>query len=311
MPRILVIKLGALGDFVHAFHAFAAIRAHHAADRVSLLTTAPFRALARAAPWFDEVRIDERAPWWNLRALGRTARQLRGFDFVYDLQTSGRSNRYFRLAGRPPWSGIAPGCSHPHANPQRDSMHTIERQREQLAMAGITRFPAPARAWLTGSGDCYGLASDFALLMPGSGGNAGRKRWPVAGYGVLAAELARRAITPVVIGGRAEGELAAVIRAHCPSAVDLTGRTAIADIAALAVRAALVVGNDTGPAQLAASVGAPTLVLFSRVGVLAQVAPRGPGGEWCAVLQEPDLSRLSADRVIAEAARLLADRPAP
>jgi len=311
MRRILVIKLGALGDVVHAFHAFAAIRAHHAADRVSLLTTPPFRALVLAAPWFDEVRIDERAAGWNLLAMGRTARLLRGFDFVYDLQTSRRSNRYFRLAGRPPWSGIAPGCSHPHANPRRDFMHTIERQREQLEMAGITRFPPPERVWLAGSGDRHGLADAFALLMAGGAGVGSVKRWPVAGYAALARDLARRGITPVVIGGPAEAGLAASIRAACPAAVDLTARTAIADIAALAGRAALAVGNDTGPLHLAASAGAPTLVLFSRAGVPAQAAPRGPSGEWCAILEEADLSTLSAARVIAEVERLLAAPSAP
>ena len=50
------------------------------------------------------------------------------------------------LLGRPAveWSGIAPGCSHPHGNPRRDSLHTIERQAEQLAAAGIGVLQRPA-----------------------------------------------------------------------------------------------------------------------------------------------------------------------
>ena len=106
---ILVIRHGALGDFVLSFPAFAAIRARHRGARITLQTTAPFAALARAAPWFDAVVVDPRPSWWNLPGLVAVRRQLRGHDFVYDLQTSGRSTRYFRLAGRPPWSGIAPG----------------------------------------------------------------------------------------------------------------------------------------------------------------------------------------------------------
>ena len=64
---------------------------------------------------------------------------------VYDLQTSDRSSFYFRLFRRPKpeWSGIAAGCSLRHTNSQRDSLHTIERQREQLAMAGIDAVPLP------------------------------------------------------------------------------------------------------------------------------------------------------------------------
>jgi hypothetical protein len=53
MWRILSIKLGALGDFVQEFHAFAAISAHHATDHVTLLTPPPFRYLGEMAPWFD------------------------------------------------------------------------------------------------------------------------------------------------------------------------------------------------------------------------------------------------------------------
>ena len=140
--RILVIRLGALGDFVLSFPAFAALRAHHASDLITLLTTAPFAALAREAPWFDAVQVDARPRWTDLRGVLRLRRQLTGFDFTYDLQTSGRTSRYFLLAGRPPWSGIAKGCSHPDADPGRDALHTVPRQRGQLAAAGVTQFTA-------------------------------------------------------------------------------------------------------------------------------------------------------------------------
>ncbi len=297
--RILVIKLGALGDFIHAMHAFAAIRAHHEGAHVALLTTAPFAQLARAAPWFDEVLEDARAPWWNLAAIGRTARLLRGWDFVYDLQTSRRSARYFRLAGRPRWSGIAAGCSHPHANPGRDGMHTLERQREQLRMAGISHWPPVARDWLIAAGQRHGLAEPYALLMPGGAGVGAVKRWPVDRYGAVARALHAAGVTPAVIGGAAEAGHARTLRAACPAAVDLTGRTTIADLAALGAGAALVVGNDTGPVHLAAAVGAPSVVLFSRAGVPEQAAPRGPAGEPVTILRAADLADLPIATVLA------------
>ncbi len=298
MPRILVIKLGALGDFIHAFHAFAAIRAQHPGSHVALLTTAPFQRLAQAAPWFDEVLVDPRASWWNLPAILRTVRAARGFDFIYDLQTSRRSGRYFNLIGRPQWSGIAPGCSHPHRNPLRDSMHTVERQREQLRAAGVTRWPTPERDWLIGLGDRHGIAGPYALLMPGGAGVGSVKRWPAERYGEAARRLQARGITPVIVGGQPEVAFAAAIVAACAVAVDLTGRTSIGDVAALGAGAALVLGNDTGPVHLAASVGAPTVVLFSAAGVPGQAAPRGPHGEWATVLQAPDLNDLSVERVM-------------
>ncbi len=66
-PRILVIKLGALGDIVQAAGPFAAIRRHHSGDHVTLFTTAPFIGLLEQAPWFDELWIDERPKFWQWR----------------------------------------------------------------------------------------------------------------------------------------------------------------------------------------------------------------------------------------------------
>ena len=62
--RILVIRLGALGDFVMSLGPFAAIRAHHASAHITLLTTAPYAELGRACGAFDEVWVDTRpSPW--------------------------------------------------------------------------------------------------------------------------------------------------------------------------------------------------------------------------------------------------------
>ncbi len=296
-PRILFIRLGALGDFVLSFGPFAAVRAHHPRAEIALLTTAPFAGLARQAPWFDRVIVDARPAWYDVAGLWRLRGQLRGFDRVYDLQTSSRSSRYFALAGRPEWSGIAPGCALPHANPDRDAMHTLERQREQLEMAGVTDFPTPDLSWLA-SGITM-PTEPFALLVPGAAPTRPRKRWPADKFAALAARLTARGIIPVVLGTAAEAPLAAAILQACPAAHDLTGRTTIADIASLARRATLAVGNDTGPMHLIAAIGCPCLVLFSAESDPALTAPRGPGGTWPAVLRVPDLADLTVERVAA------------
>jgi ADP-heptose:LPS heptosyltransferase len=315
MTAILVIKHGALGDLVQAFGPFAAIRAHHRGARIDLLTTPPFAALMARAPWFDRVLTDARPPWWNLPAQAALARRLAaaGYDRVYDLQTSARSSRllaWLRLFGaRPEWSGIARGASHPHANPARDAMHTQDRQREQLAMAGIASFPPPDLAWLDGDAARFDLPARIALLIPGAAPHRPAKRWPAAHYGALAAHLAGQGLAPVVLGTAAEAPLAAAIRAACPEARDLTGRTAVADIAGLARRAALAVGNDTGPMHLIAALGTPSLVLFSAESDPALCAPRG---REVRILRAPDLRDLPPGQVIAAAAALdaRAARPA-
>ena len=294
---ILVIRLGALGDFTLSFGPFAAIRAHHPHANVTLLTTAPFAELARASPWFDRVEVDARPPWWDLAGMARLRRQLRGFDRVYDLQTSRRSATYARLAGRAEWSGIG-RVSHPHANPARDGMHTLERQRDQLRMAGIPAVPWPDLAWLAAS-PAPKLPGRFALLVPGAAPHRPAKRWPAGRFGELAVRLAAQGLTPVVVGVAAEAALAAIIRTICPTTIDLTGRTSLAEMAALSARAALAVGNDTGPMHLAAAMGCPTLTLFSAESDPALTAPRGPGGSWPATLRVEVLADLTVDRVAA------------
>ncbi len=276
--RILVIRLGALGDFVLSFPAFAALRAHHAGDHVTLLTTAPFAGLAEEAPWFDAVRVDARPRWTDLAGVRRLRRQLTGFDFTYDLQTSGRSSRYFWLAGRPAWSGIATGCSHPDPDPGRDGLHTVARQRGQLEAAGVSpgtaRLQAADLAWLWRGGPV--IAGAYALLIPGTSvAHWGAKKWPVDRYAALARVLAGHGIRPVVAGTAAEACDAAVILAACPEALDLTGRTSIQALAGLAHRAVLAVGGDTGPIHLAAMVGCPVVALFSRFSNPALAAPLG------------------------------------
>jgi len=296
-PRVLVIKLGALGDFVQAFGPFAAIRRHHAGARIVLLTTRPYADLARASGWFDEVWIDTRpcAPG-PLLALRRRLRGA-GFARVYDLQTSDRSSFYFHLfwpGPHPEWSGIARGCSHSHANPKRDVMHTVERQAEQLAMAGIAAVPPPDLAWLAGDAARFGLPARFALVAPGGAAHRPAKRWPTERFAELAGWLDRRGVAPVLLGAAGEERTLAAIAEACPAARSLAGETTLADIAALARAAAAAVGNDTGPMHLIAAVGCPAVVLYSAESDPALCAQRGPR---VAIVRRPSLADLATSDV--------------
>jgi ADP-heptose:LPS heptosyltransferase len=292
LKRILVIKLGALGDFVLAFGPFATIRAHHPDAAITLLTTAPFADLARASPWFDTVAVDARPAWWNLPGIFRLRQALRGFEMVYDLQTSGRSSRYHWLAGAPPWSGIARGASHPHANPGRNAMHTIERQQDQLRMAGIHDFARPDLAWLAETPPAA-LPRPYAILVPGAAPHRPRKRWPAERFGALAALLGSRGLTPVIVGTAGDAPLAATILAVHPAAIDMTGRTTLRQLAAVTAGASLAVGNDTGPLHLAAAMGIPCIALFSAYSDPALTRPRGE----VTVLSAASLADLPLQRV--------------
>ena len=65
MAEILVIKHGALGDMVLALGALAAIRAHHVADRLTLLTTPACVELAQPSGWLDAIWTERRQPFWR------------------------------------------------------------------------------------------------------------------------------------------------------------------------------------------------------------------------------------------------------
>jgi ADP-heptose:LPS heptosyltransferase len=296
--RILVIKLGALGDFVQAMGPAAAIRSHHADAEITLLTSAPYADLARAAPYFNRVCVDERprlfdlGGWWRLRQALRRGR----FDRVYDLQTSDRSNFYHWLMGRPAWSGIARGASFPHRNPKRDHLHTLDRQAEQLRLAGIAAVPPPDVAWAARDVSHFSLPDRLLLLVPGGSAHRPRKRWPVEHFAALAVRAARHGFTPVVLGGPAERELGAVIAERCSAACDLTARTSFGEIVGLARIARQAVGNDTGPMHLIAAAGCAATVLFSGDSDPALTAPRG---DRVVILRRAELAELPLDAVVA------------
>jgi ADP-heptose:LPS heptosyltransferase len=315
---VLVIKLSALGDFVLAFPAFARIRAAHPAARITLLTTPPYAALAAASPYFDAVEADGRPDSLAgaLALIGRLRR--RRPDLVYDLQGNDRTNLLFQALRpfAPPWSGVAFGCALPHANPGRMAMHTLERQAQQLRAAGIWpdaptapgQAPAPDIAWMLrlapgAPPEALAERRPLALLVPGAAPRRPAKRWPADRYADLARRFLDRGLAVHLVGGPAEADVAAAIARDAPGAANLAGRTDLAGLATLGARAAVAVGNDTGPMHLIAAAGAPAVVLFSADSDPALCAPRGR----VSVLREGDLADLDVGRVMAAAWRHFAD----
>jgi ADP-heptose:LPS heptosyltransferase len=315
--RVLVIKLGALGDFVQALGAMAEIRRAHPKAKITLLTTPPYAGLAQASGYFDAVDVGGR-PEGLGGPLSLAMRLRRGrYQRVYDLQTSSRSAGYIWAFAPvfPEWSGISAGASHRHRNPRRDLMQNLDRLWDQLAEAGVVEpLPegaarGPDLAWAIAASDRerppieerLGIKAPYALLAPGASPGRPRKRWPVRGFVNLASTLESMDVTPVVIGGPQEVELGEAIGKIALDTVIAAGRTSLVDLAALGARAALLVGNDTGPTYLAALAGAPSLILFSADSDPALCAPRLPR---ITAMRSDDLADLDATEVI-KAARVL------
>ncbi len=297
--RILVIKHGALGDLIQGLDAFQALRRHHAAAELVLMTALPYAALAQAIPWFDRVWLDRRlrahelAAWWAIRRRFLDE----GFDRVYDLQCSSRTARYFQMIPRrlrPEWVGAASGCSHP--NP--DFIDSPSNRQKMAAQLRTTGIPAPGPAdlsWLTAPVGHLRLPERFALLIPGCSPHLPHKRWPARSYGALAEHLAGHGLATVAVGTGVDRDAIDGVRGVAPGVVDLSGRTTLFELAAVARRASVAVGNDTGATFLASAVGTPTLMLMSSHTDPLVSAPWGANSAW---LKRDDIASISVEEVL-------------
>lgn len=296
MRRILVIKLGALGDFVQATGAFADIRLHEKNAHITLLTTPALSTFASKAPWFDAVTYDARKPLWDIPYVMDLRRRLQGFDRVYDLQTNSRTGWYFWLAGKPEWCGIAHGCKFYHSNPQRDNLHSLDRLADQIKTAGVKSTHLPDLRYAAESVDgvlaAHGLvARKYALLVPGCSPTMLYKRWPH--YAELAKLLKSKGETVALVGSKAEQELLARIAAES-GVINLCGQTNLGQMIDLFQKCKYVVGNDTGPIHIAAASGAKGVALFGAYPPASRCAPRGN----IEVLDNPTLAAITPQQVV-------------
>ena len=300
--RILVIKLGALGDFIQALGPMAAIRKTHPDAYITLLTTAPFEHFAKDCGYFNDIWIDEKPKLLNIRKWANMKKDLNaaGFTRIYDLQNNDRTSIYFKLLSgknKPEWVGVAKGASHRNTSPDRTAGHAFDGHVQTLSLAGIKHIEIDELKWMKASISSYPLKDPYVLLIPGCAPSRPEKRWPTDKYGRLAKLLVSLGYQPVILGSKSEKPLADIISKICPENLDLTGQTSLAQIATLARNAAGAIGNDTGPMHLIAATSCPSLVLFSQHSNPARHAPKGKNVN---ILQEDDLRNLKSEQVIQE-----------
>lgn len=295
--NILVIKLSALGDFILAMGAMEAIRRHHKTARITLLTTRPFVDIAERSGWFDDIIVDERPGFYDLKQWYFLFRRFNDGNFirVYDLQLNDRTAVYYRLfLKKPEWSGVVKGSRLFYPNPDWREMHAFARHVEILKIADIN-VTLPDLSWMQEDTAPFGLEKPYILMVPGSAPSRPEKRWPSLRYGTLARKLMKEGFTVALLGTKAEGDVIDRVSKACPGAVDLSGRTSLYDIAALARNAAGAVGNDTGPLHLIALSGCPTVALFCTT--VSKPEQSAPIGKFVHIVQAEDLSDISVETV--------------
>lgn len=299
MEKILIIKLSALGDFIQALGLMRAIRHHHKQAHITLLTTKSFKNIAAESGYIDEIIIDKRPKFYDLKGWLDIKNTLNKAHFsrIYDLQNNERSCNYFKLfkKPKPEWVGIAKGASHRNTDPQRTKGHAFDGHKQTLKLAGIDNIEIDNLAWMRSDISHLNLPEKYAMLIPGCAPSRPEKRWSAHNYAALAAKLNNRNITPIIIGTKDEAEARDIIVKHCPQALDLLDKTSIKDIVSIAHNALYAIGNDTGPMHIIGATGCPSLVLFSNASNPIKHAPKGHKVK---VIQKENLNDLSLDKVL-------------
>ena len=298
MEHILVIKLGALGDFIQALGAMRAICEHHPNSKITLLTTKPYAALAEKSGYIDHIWIDERPKWFQPYKWLALCNKLnnRNFARIYDLQNNDRTGLYFKLLSpRPEWIGIAKGASHRNISPERTAGLAFDGHVQTLGLAGIKNIGIDDLGWLTSDITRFSLPENYALIVPGSAPKRPEKRWPAHHYASLCHALNNKDITPILIGTLAEKDVIEAIKKDCPDVIDLSGQTKLEDLPVLARGAQFAIGNDTGPMHMIGPTGCKTFVLFSAHSKPHRHAPLGENVQ---TIQKSNLENLSVERVL-------------
>ena len=306
--NILVIKHGALGDIILAGPAMQAIREFHKQDYIVCLTGETYFDMIKESPYFDEVIIDLKPKWSNLKGWLNLKILFKEFSFshVYDLQTSYRSNIYFYLffsLSKTIWSGIAYGSKYRHSNSNRKRMHTYDRQKDQLKLCGIEYDCVPNWNWLSKNYINKSLLPnrDFAIIITGAAAHRTEKKWPKASYASLITDLSHKGIISVLLGSLLEKEYIAEIIDMAENIVpdlkpkNYAGKTNFQDIVYLSNFTKFAIGNDTGPMHLIASTNIRTLVLFGNDSNPKLCAPIGGNVK---VIQKKNIKCIELKEVI-------------
>jgi heptosyltransferase I len=315
--RILIVRLGAMGDVIHGLPAAAALRA--AIPNVmlgwlieerwaELLCTLPTpRSGPRSAqrPLVDRIHTVDTRQWrrapfsvatWERVAASLSDLRAARYEIAVDLQGAVRSSLLARWSGTP----VIYGAAQPRENLASmfytrqvitGGAHVVE-QNLSLAEA-VAGEPLKVSRPELPRDDATDLECDhrlkergiheFAVLNPGAGWGA--KQWPAERYGQVARQLADKGLKSLINYGPGEEDLARAVEAASGGAAEaFTG--SLTQLIAFTRRARLFIGGDTGPMHLAAALGVPV------VGIFGPTDPErnGPFGTRSIMLRSPSSS---------------------
>jgi heptosyltransferase-1 len=275
--NILIVRLGALGDIVHAVPAAAALRHAFPDARIDWLVEARHRAMVDLVSGIDRAVVLERASIAAWIDVARRMREVR-YDVAIDFQglmksaVLARASGARRVIGLSIWHLREKGARPFYSETYRHTLaepadHIVRRNLALLRSVGVNdltiRFPladirSPALDEIHAA---LGGEHPFALINPGAAWP--NKRWPPERFGDVAAFLRDiRGLPSFVLWGPGEEGLAGAVVETSNGAARAAPPTRLADLVALSRAASLMVSGDTGPLHIAAAVGTPTVSLF-------------------------------------------------
>ena len=295
MSNILIIKLGSLGDVVQISGALRDIREHHKNEKITILTTSKYINLFKNCPYVDNCLEDERLPRYNIFYLLRLRKIINSLNFnkVYDLQNSNRSNFYRKfLFNVKNWSSSRDIPENKYNN------SVLQRFDEQLRKSNIQTLYTlkPDFSWAAEKANNYNLDTDkkYILFFPFCSRDLIHKRWPYFSELINLIKQNHPEYSLVVAPG--PGEIEEAKSLDIKIALNNNLPLNFFELASLIKKSHLVIANDTGPAHMAAHLGARGFTLFGPHTTPEKVSIER---EKFIALQTMDLKSLFADRVYA------------
>ncbi|HNV85777.1 MAG TPA: lipopolysaccharide heptosyltransferase II, partial [Candidatus Omnitrophota bacterium] len=278
--KILVLKLGSLGDLILAVPSFRALKKKFPDSEVTLAVDSRWYPVAKTIPYLDRIITYERHARNRWRRLLRLARRLRkeGFDFSLDLQNNSQTHLLAFLAGisrrygyRRKWTGSL--LTHSVAF-ESQGISPVRHQFRLLQLLGITEaddrlelWPEEeaekktgallAEHWVSPGQRLIGFSLSASSKWP-------TKNWPAERFLELAGKVNERFNARVILFGGREASRAGALfeREKLPFVINLIGRTPVGEWISLIRRLDLLVTADSAPMHVAAACGTKFVALF-------------------------------------------------
>ena len=304
MSNILIIKHGSLGDIAQASGAIQDISEFHKDHDIYLLTTKPYFELLKNNPYLKAVILDKRLSRFNLIYLFTLMRVIKKYKFVkvFDLQNSSRTSFYKRIlfpnVNHAIWSSSDTTLPKDKSKEEFDKNPVLERFKHQLEISGVktNKTMYPDFNWACSNIDKiknkYNLKK-YIILFPFCSPHLTIKKWPHYNKFI---EIVKNKFNDEYKILVAPGPLEIPMTKDINAEVVLNNEKSlnISELATLIKDSSFVIANDTGPAHIAAHLGAKGLALFGSHTTAFKVSIER---EKFKAIQVADLNKLTPEKV--------------